>query len=806
MNIFKILFLIAVVITFISSAVVIKTAKKPEIPVEPVITDENNENKNTEKKKKKLFSFLPFNMNTVFIFAVIILNTILGMVDTEYKNAFLFMALFSVITYILMCLYHTYGKKLLKFSAKTFIILSVLEVTLFNAPSYHMWFGDYEQKTLNLNECTIESGDAEIDSESNTIHINGKKEVVLSFPELNTKTATIHAKLEYLKNTEHVKTVIDIGDETHADYRYDIAKTDIIKEQENSEYISCEFSGKVSKFRIKFTGYNESDEFIVKSVVLNEPIPFEISFFRIGIIEILAVLAYSICCVESFKAPYSSKKRLCHIIFYGTTIVCCLLAFFIINRELGKNVTIKDQLKLNYGNQITQELVDAFENGQVSLLDTPDESIKDIENPYDWSQRNENGGSFAWDHLYYNGKYYSYYGVAPVLLLYLPYHLITGHYCSTNLSIMLFSIIGMIFLTLSYTQFIKKFFKDIPAGIAVAGHIIIMSACGIWYSVGRNIFYEISMSSGFMFVAMGTFFLLSSNLVSSGKLSYVKTALSSLFLATAVLCRPTLAVYCICACVYIAYGFFKKDNTILNKNGETVTIPVKRTAFLICAIVPFVVLGGFQMWYNYIRFGSPIDFGIQYSLTINDFTHSQYHTIFVIIGLFNYLLAPPAFSPEYPFITTPFSKFEANGYYFSDVGNTSGIIFLAFPVIAYIFSRKALKKLPDRKSRIKSLLLVGLPCVVMPFIIICSIWESGYAVRYTADFSWQIILGAYAVLFSLYLKSENETKKEFVRKFMAVSMICAVVINGIQIFNFTFPESDYPALCYELEKIVAFWK
>ena len=78
--------------------------------------------------------------------------------------------------------------------------------------------------------------------------------------------------------------------------------------------------------------------------------------------------------------------------------------------------------------------------------------------------------------------------------------------------------------------------------------------------------------------------------------------------------------------------------------------------------------------------------------------------------------------------------------------------------------------------------------------------------RYTADFSWQIILGAYAVLFSLYLKSENETKKEFARKFMVVSLICAVVINGIQIFNFTFPESDYPALCYELEKIVAFWK
>lgn len=38
------------------------------------------------------------------------------------------------------------------------------------------------------------------------------------------------------------------------------------------------------------------------------------------------------------------------------------------------------------------------------------------------------------------------------------------------------------------------------------------------------------------------------------------------------------------------------------------------------------------MIYNYARFGSVFDFGIQYSLTINDFTAAQYHTHFVLIG------------------------------------------------------------------------------------------------------------------------------------------------------------------------------
>ncbi len=811
---FRILFVTALLITIISSVIVIKFTKKSEFPeiVETVPennenseNNEDNENENIKRKKKKLISFLPINFGTLLMLAGILINIIFSIIDSPYKKPFILMTITLVSEYILMCLYHTHGKKLFKFCAKTFAILSVLEITIFNFPAYHIWFGDYEQKNLNVNDCIVEIGEADIDSEKNTVHVNGKNEVVLTFSEMNTKVGTIHAEIDYLKNTEHVKTVIDISDETSREYRYDIAKTDIIKDQETSEYIPCAFSGNISKMRVKFTGYNDGDEFIVKNISINEDIPFEILYLRIAVIGILAILAYSICSLELFKAPFKEKKRFCKAVFYLTTVFCCVLAVLIINKELGRNVTMKDHLKLNYGNQITQELVDAFEKGQVSLLDKPDKIISEIDNPYDWSQRNESKGNFAWDHVYYNGKYYSYYGIAPVLLLYLPYHKITGHYCSTNLSIMLFSIIGMIFLTMAYTQFLKKWFKDTPVGIAIAGHIIIMASSGIWYSVGRNIFYEISMSSGFMFVAIGAYFLLSSNIVSEGKLSYIRTMFSSLFLALAVLCRPTLAVYCICACIYIAYGFFKKDNIVI-QGEEAVSRPVKKTAFLICALVPFVILGGFQMWYNYARFGSPIDFGIQYSLTINDFTHSQYHTIFVLIGILNYIFAPPAFSPEYPFITTPFSKMEANGYYFSDVGNTSGILFLALPVFAYILSKKALDKMPDKKSRIKNLLLIGFPCVLMPIVIICSIWESGYAVRYTSDFSWQIIIGSYAILFYLYSKTKNETKKDFVRKFMAISMICSVIINGIQIFNFTFPEGDYPALCYELEKIVAFWK
>ena len=195
------------------------------------------------------------------------------------------------------------------------------------------------------------------------------------------------------------------------------------------------------------------------------------------------------------------------------------------------------------------------------------------------------------------------------------------------------------------------------------------------------------MSCGFMYLNAGAYFLISSNMLCDGKTSFVRTALCSLFLGLVVLSRPTRAVYAICAAVFLLMLIKSSSSTI---KGWIL--------FILCAAVPICALGGFQMWYNAARFGLPFDFGIKYSLTINDFVHSQFHLVFVLIVLFNFLFAVPGFSTDFPYIKTPFSSFHANGYYFADAGNTSGIFFLALPVFGYLLSGRALRRLPDQKS------------------------------------------------------------------------------------------------------------
>ena len=57
----------------------------------------------------------------------------------------------------------------------------------------------------------------------------------------------------------------------------------------------------------------------------------------------------------------------------------------------------------------------------------------------------------------------------------------------------------------------------------------------------------------------------------------------------------------------------------------------RRIKYALCGALPLAILGICQMAYNYARFGSPLDFGIQYSLTINDFTHSEFHLNFMLL-------------------------------------------------------------------------------------------------------------------------------------------------------------------------------
>ena len=117
---------------------------------------------------------------------------------------------------------------------------------------------------------------------------------------------------------------------------------------------------------------------------------------------------------------------------------------------------------------------------------------------------------------------------------------------------------------------------------------------------------------------------------------------------------------------------------------------------------------------------------------------------------------------------------------------------ILFLVIGFVFLIKGADFFVEGSSSLAGILkvpsvIIGLTCVLMPLVIICSIWESGYAIRYTADFSWPILIGALSIGFYLYRHTKNETWRKVARLCMGVAVPAALVLNFAHVYTFKFP-------------------
>lgn len=693
----------------------------------------------------------------------------------------LLIILFAIAETVLYLICRRKKSYVLEFSAKLLVIAVLLELTVFQYPSYRLVFGDYPQKTLYVSGA--EYGNCQYSESAGGIELHGTDEINLVYRDINAKVGTVHVNVKYPDDNKNqcFNFFADMTDETGYYYRMKIIDSQFISGSEHSCYSMVHLSGETGTARFRFSGLDEENSCVIESIELNKKIPFDVIYSRVLIIVLFGTFIWYICTKTSAVcSAVCVKRKFCNIALIAVTsvAVCCIICMVISKIPHGEFI---DRFRLTEGDQLTQELVLAFENGQVNLLDMPDEKLLAMENPYDTGSRYYNDIPALWDRVLYNGKYYSYYGIAP-LVIFLPYHLITGYFFPTDIAVMIFSCIGIVFLALFYDTLVKRWFEKIPAVMYISGLVILLASCGIWFSAGRPKFYECAVSSGFACVTAGAYFL-----IKSEKIKLLNTTVSSVLFGLAVMCRPTLALYVICVCAYHVISVKKV---------------IKKVFYLTSAFLPIIIIGAVQMWYNYARFDSVFDFGIQYSLTVNDFTHTEFHVHQMLIGVYNFILASPAFIPEYPFVTTPFSQLGINGYYFNDTGNTSGVLFSSLTTFAYVFGIKSLKKLYDWKSEVKSALLVGLPCIVMPIIIVCASWESGYAVRYLADFSWQIVCGSLIVIFFNHIRSREYIVQKFYCIAMGLIAVYDVIVNAVQVFDFAFPQAEYPLFADGLRRFV----
>lgn len=657
-------------------------------------------------------------------------------------------------------------KTVIRHLRKAILLAAAMELTIFQWHSFQLLGGGYPETELDLSQALTANFDSA--SGQNT----GSGSVMLDFSDIDMPVGTIRFDMD-IPDSAYKDIAVDATDDTStAEPRRGIASAQIIKGDARSQSIVCNFSGNVHD--ICFWYYaNEGETVTLHGVTLNSPINVHISavrlIFMFGLFFCIAMLTRS----EWAKRTILQNKRSVHVCAFAWTAVLMLAALFLANldRYGDPEHSILRDLRSEWGDQVSKELVDAFEEGHTYLkILPPDDPLLALENPYDWSQRE--GISYDWDHLLVGDKIYSYYGIAPVLVLFLPYHALTGYYFPTVWAVWIFGCIGIFFLTMLYLALMYRFFPQLQTAPMLCGLALMQLISGIWFCFFRPVFYETAQTFGYAFVTAGAYFLISANVIGEGKISYWRLAVSAAALSLGVLSRPTLAVYCVAALLFLWTGFQKQRRTASKKPKAGIV------KYLLCALLPYVIFGSVQMIYNYIRFDSFFDFGIQYSLTINDFTKAEFHPYFVWIGLFNYLFTVPSFRTAFPFFDcTAVESFFPQGFYYIATRSAIGLHWKGLPLFSYLKAKTAYRLSECKQKRMYTLLIAAV-CIAAPFAIMFSIWESGYGLRYCVDFAWQMLIGALIIAFLIYQKSNAQIQKHLTSLMMLSSVLCFMLTFG----------------------------
>ena len=578
-------------------------------------------------------------------------------------------------------------------------------------------------------------------------------------------------------------------------------KFSVIKDYNPSKYITCSYSGKTESLRFVLN-VGQGTQLVLNGITLNKAPAINISFIRVLFLYGIILLIYAVIYIPEFQKPFNIKDRRHMFGIMVSTFLFILVCVSIFTLYTG-GINPKD-FTLNTGDQVSQELVDAFAHGQVSLLEEPGQDILNLQNPYDYAQRSNT--YYLWDHLLYNGKYYSYYGIAPVLLVFLPYYLLTGCYFPTYVLCLICSIIGAVFISMSYIALINRKIKNTPYSLVLCGNILLLFASGILFCVLRPSFYENAEAFGFMMFAAALYCTFTSGILNNEKIKIHRLVIASTAIALAVLSRPTFALYAVSYAVCIIWFLI----------GQRKQVDIKKNILHGAVIfLPLILFAVLQMVYNYMRFGSITDFGISYSLTINDFTNTTVRIKLVFLSLWNFLFGIPVINSTFPYLHGVKEIFGLNGSWFADTPNIFGVFWRVPILMSLVYIPKFIKlKGWKWKDTLKRAVIAGIPGILCPLIIIAATWESGHALRYNIDFASQMFLIAVIVSFTVYNRVKNENIKKLLRILMAACVCITIVSTVLLVFGYipnvsravANSSSEQTMMYYKIKSVLSFWE
>ncbi len=287
-------------------------------------------------------------------------------------------------------------------------------------------------------------------------------------------------------------------------------------------------------------------------------------------------------------------------------------------------------------------LTDGFLAGRLGLSIDPPPALVALADPYDPVQRQQLGGIDMHDVAYYKGRYYLYFGVAPVVTLFLPFRWLTGVHFPQNFATVLFCAGGYFCSLGLFLGLRRRYFPDCSTGLVWLGSLMLGLGNFCLPLLARNSVWELPIASAYFYSTAGFWLLFLGWNSLSHRLAWWWGASGAFGLAIA--SRPHF--------VFLAAGlgvlWLWRRWVGMRAAGRWNFQLIVREALALFLPVGLIIAG--LLVYNYQRFGQPFEFGIRYQLGGYSVIHATLSSWrFFPINFYLEFLAPAQLQRYFPF-------------------------------------------------------------------------------------------------------------------------------------------------------------
>lgn len=691
-------------------------------------------------------------------------------------------------------------EKLIKYRCLIIFIIAVIaaEIFVFNFRTFQSMF--YKSETIDNWYVTDES----------KAHADGKKvkfydnNAEIMFKNVNTEVKNIYIDMESTfklpnnpkkedilryEKEKNVKFYINADDESKKG-GISTPGNNIVTTLEGTKYTKLQFTGKSNNVKIIFKNLKDR-EYIIKNISINKRVPFNFNIIRILFIFLIAAVVYAVrpkSPLYNIRLNLKNRRQLvavCFIVILQTSFI--MGGMFINNNYVYNTYSHHQQYK---------KLTDAILKGHFYLDEKPDERLETLEDPYDRSERDGKGIFYRWDHAYFEGKYYVYFGIVPVLVFYLPAKLIFNYDISLFMCHLILSLFFVLFCYLLIYEIIKKYYKgNISVIMYLMMAALVVNGSGIFAELNYPNLYYLPIFMGVVVSIMGLYFWLKSikyNDDGSYKISPLYIALGSFIFSLTAGCRPQMLLGMFLA-IPIFFDAVFKDRKLFSKNSIAAT-----SAF----VIPVVIVAAFISFYNFSRFGSIFDFGANYNLTTHNMVARKINLGRMPLGIFSYFFQPPNIQAKFPYITSV----QVNSEYMGEIIKEyvyGGIMFLQPVFWFFILIPKLKEELKKRK-----VYYITLMCIIFSLIIVfVDIQFAGILARYYLDYYYIMYIGLTFVIFEMYCKYSGGIYDNIMKTSLSVLFGITLVMSFalfMGVSNLETSDSN-PQLFYSIRSMIEFW-